>query len=39
VLNFDMGQTFDLTDEWAAHIGLPVRRSNGVPEEQRDQDA
>lgn len=39
VLNFDMGKTFDLTDEWAAHIGLPVRRENGVPEEQRDQDA
>jgi hypothetical protein len=39
VLNFDMGQTFDLTDQWAAHIGLPVRQSNGAPEEPRDQDA
>jgi hypothetical protein len=39
VLNFDMGQTFDLTDEWAAHIGLPVRQSNGAPEEPGDQNA
>jgi hypothetical protein len=39
VLNFDMGKTFDLTDEWAAHIGLPVRRSVGSTEEQGDQDA
>jgi len=38
VLNFDMGQTFDLTDEWAAHVGLPVRRSDGAPAESGDQD-
>lgn len=33
VLNFDMGKTFDLTDEWAAHVGLPVRRSEQPAEE------
>ena len=38
VLNFDMGKTFDLTDEWAAHIGLPVRRSDVAPAESGDQD-
>jgi hypothetical protein len=37
VLNFDMGKTFDLTDEWAQHVGLPVRRSD-VPAESGDQD-
>ena len=25
VLGFDMGKTFELTDEWAGKIGLPVR--------------
>ncbi len=25
VLRFDMGRTFELTDEWAGQIGLPVR--------------
>lgn len=25
VLQFDMGKSFDLTDQWAAEIGLPVR--------------
>ena len=25
VLRFDMGKTFELTDEWAGKIGLPVR--------------
>src|SRR5256885_11397596 len=25
VLQFDMGQTFELTDGWAREIGLPVR--------------
>ncbi|HEX9705003.1 MAG TPA: hypothetical protein VGA20_07120 [Gemmatimonadales bacterium] len=25
VLQFEMGQSFELTDEWAATIGLPVR--------------
>jgi len=39
VLNFDMGKTFDLTDEWAGHVGLPVRRSEASAEEQDDQDA
>lgn len=39
VLNFDMGKTFDLTDEWAAHIGLPVRRMDAITEDQPDQDA
>lgn len=39
VLNFDMGQTFDLTDEWAQHVGLPVRRMDAITEEQPDQDA
>src|SRR5207237_4463993 len=24
-LRFDMGKTFELTDEWAGKIGLPVR--------------
>lgn len=26
VLGFDMGMTFELTDEWAGSIGLPVRQ-------------
>jgi len=39
VLNFDMGKTFDLTDEWAQHVGLPVRRSDAAPAESGDQDA
>ena len=26
VLRFDMGRTFELTDEWAGRIGLPVRQ-------------
>ena len=25
VLRFDMGKTFELTDDWAGKIGLPVR--------------
>lgn len=25
VLHFDMGKTFELTDEWAGKVGLPVR--------------
>jgi hypothetical protein len=28
VLRFDMGKTFELTDEWAGHVGLPVRQSD-----------
>lgn len=39
VLNFDMGKTFELTDEWAGHIGLPVRQSDDAPAEREDQDA
>ncbi|HVH68312.1 MAG TPA: hypothetical protein VM716_10625 [Gemmatimonadales bacterium] len=33
VLHFDMGETFELTDAWAAEIGLPVRPrpSDGDP--------
>ncbi len=29
VLQFDMGETFQLTDGWAGEIGLPVRPKNG----------
>ena len=32
VLQFDMGETFELTDGWAGDIGLPVR-----PKEARDE--
>ena len=32
VLKFDMGRTFELTDEWAGHIGLPVRPSESSSE-------
>jgi hypothetical protein len=39
VLHFDMGKTFELTDEWAGHVGLPVRQSVPSSEEQADQDA
>ena len=38
VLNFDMGKTFDLTDEWAAHVGLPVRRSEETAEDPANPD-
>src|SRR2546426_11093817 len=33
VLRFDMGKTFELTDEWAGKIGLPVRPSEGASDE------
>jgi len=33
VLRFDMGKTFELTDEWAGTIGLPVRPPNGSSED------
>src|SRR2546428_12750986 len=33
VLRFDMGKTFELTDEWAARIGLPVRPPEGSADE------
>jgi hypothetical protein len=36
VLGFDMGQTFELTDEWAGKIGLPVRPP---PSEANPEDA
>jgi hypothetical protein len=39
VLQFDMGKTFELTDEWAGHVGLPVRRADAPAEERADQDA
>jgi hypothetical protein len=31
VLRFDMGKTFELTDEWAGKTGLPVRPPEGAP--------
>jgi hypothetical protein len=34
-LRFDMGKTFELTDEWAGMIGLPVRPPER-PSEERD---
>ena len=33
VLGFDMGKTFELTDEWAGKIGLPVRPPEQASEE------
>ncbi len=33
VLRFDMGKTFELTDEWAGKIGLPVRPPEQSAEE------
>jgi len=33
VLRFDMGKTFELTDDWAGKIGLPVR----IPEQPSDE--
>ncbi len=35
VLRFDMGKTFELTDEWAGTIGLPVRPPEQPSEEER----
>jgi len=38
VLQFDMGQTFELTDGWAREIGLPVRPKGATintPSDQR----
>ena len=32
-LRFDMGKTFELTDEWAGNIGLPVRSAERASEE------
>jgi hypothetical protein len=39
VLHFNMGKTFELTDEWAGHVGLPVRRPEASSEERGDTDA
>ena len=33
VLRFDMGKTFELTDDWAGRIGLPVRPADGSSDE------
>jgi hypothetical protein len=35
VLRFDMGKTFELTDEWAGEIGLPVRPAERSSDEGR----
>jgi hypothetical protein len=32
VMHFDMGQTFELTDEWAGKVGLPVRTAERSPD-------
>ncbi len=37
VLGFDMGQTFELTDEWAGKIGLPVRPPPEASEADREE--
>jgi hypothetical protein len=34
VLGFDMGKTFELTDEWAGTIGLPVRQPPRASDEE-----
>lgn len=39
VLRFDMGKTFELTDEWAGKIGLPVRPHEQSSGESRPTDA
>src|SRR3989442_885279 len=39
VLQFDMGQTFELTDGWASEIGLPIRPKGATintPSDQRE---
>jgi hypothetical protein len=33
VLRFDMGKTFELTDDWAGKIGLPIRPPEGASDE------
>ena len=33
VLRFDMGKTFELTDEWAGKVGLPVRPPDAPSDE------
>jgi hypothetical protein len=39
VLRFSMGETFKLTDSWAAKVGLPVRPSDPSPYEGGREDA
>lgn len=39
VLRFNMGETFKLTDSWAAKVGLPVRPSDSSPYEGGREDA
>lgn len=34
VLGFDMWKTFELTDEWAGTIGLPVRQPTRPPDDE-----
>ena len=38
VLRFDMGKTFELTDDWAGKIGLPVRPPDSAGDERRPAD-
>jgi hypothetical protein len=38
VLRFDMGKTFELTDDWAGKIGLPVRPPESGGDERRPAD-
>ena len=38
VLRFDMGKTFELTDEWAGKIGLPVRPPEPSSQESHSED-
>jgi hypothetical protein len=35
VLRFDMGKTFELTDEWAGRVGLPVRPPDAPSDESQ----
>jgi len=39
VLRFDMGKTFELTDEWAGKIGLPIRPVEGSVDEAEGREA
>ncbi len=39
VLQFDMGETFELTDGWAGDIGLPVRPKGATMQTPSDQRA
>ena len=39
VLRFDMGKTFELTDDWAGKIGLPVRPQDQAPAERGPDEA